>query len=79
MESGAGPKALADAKDLQSIQLLRQRAWFARLDVWPFCLLYAAFIGVHVLGYVDVSAAPLPEVSELVSDQALTAGEGGSN
>ena len=79
MESATGPKSLVDANDLQSIQLLRERAWFARLDVWPFCLLYAAFVGMHVLGYVDVSDAQLPEVSEPVSDEAVLPGTGASN
>ena len=43
-------------KALRSVELLRERSTLARLDVWPFGLLYAVFVGAHVFGYVEVDS-----------------------
>ena len=42
-----------EAKELQHVHLLREKQWFARLDVWPFCFIYAAWTVVFLMGYLD--------------------------
>ena len=66
---------------LLAVELLRPRTWLARLDVWPFGLLYAVFVGVHVFGYVDVSAdslgdAPPPLEDASIANATADAGNG---
>lgn len=54
-------KTLVEGKELQYVRLLREKHWFARLDVWPFCFIYAAWVVLHAMGHtvdntlIDVS------------------------
>ena len=46
------PETMVEAKELQHVHLLREKQWFARLDVWPFCFIYAAWTVVFLMGYL---------------------------
>lgn len=68
---------LVEAKELQYVQLLREKRWFARLDVWPFGFIYAAWMVVFFMGYLgDVSLdGSVEETMETVVENATVVGQ----